>query len=293
MLEGISTLFVSESVWIFEKVITELWLEIWGPIISQRTVVGSQESIGAVLGLPGYPQLGRAWPEELDLVTRVKDGCLVNLRRRSGWHRSWRRGSSSGRAGWGWAASTPPTSCLRERGPSGFLGLPTSRYQFPPAALYVMMCWRSFPPNFCRFSPSSQALVYYMINETQWYLSLFVACFSVSLSHDHMAECAHVSWCPCIDITHGKSFLGDWTRPTVSHNIVPPLSWMPGRYMIYAGDNLQTMGSQEAGWGGWGCQRRTIILSYGVDLSEQACTFSAGATWGSKREHELFLKINF
>ena len=79
MLEGISTLFVSESVWIFEKVITELWLEIWGPIISQRTVVGSQESIGAVLGLPGYPQLGRAWPEELDLVTRVKDGMGVWL----------------------------------------------------------------------------------------------------------------------------------------------------------------------------------------------------------------------
>ena len=144
----------------------------------------------------GAPWVPSAWQSLSRRIGKRWHGCLVNLRRRSGWHRSWRRGSSSGRAGWGWAASTPPTSCLRERGPSGFLGLPTSRYQFQPGAPYVMMCRRSFPPNFCRFSPSSQALVYYMINETRWYL--FVACFSVSLSHDHMAECAHVSWCPCI-----------------------------------------------------------------------------------------------
>ena len=92
-------LLFSETVWIFEKVITGLWLEIWGPIISQRTVVGSQESIGAVLGLPGYPQLGRAWAEELDLVTRVKDGMDVWLspgaKRSRPWHDRQGRPSSA------------------------------------------------------------------------------------------------------------------------------------------------------------------------------------------------------
>ena len=34
--------------------------EIWGPIVGEGAIVGSKEGIGAVLGLPGHPQLGRA-----------------------------------------------------------------------------------------------------------------------------------------------------------------------------------------------------------------------------------------
>ena len=48
-------------------------------------------------------------------------------RRRSGRRRSWRRGFSSGKAGSGWLASTPPPCGPRGPAPVGFAGLPASR----------------------------------------------------------------------------------------------------------------------------------------------------------------------
>ena len=34
--------------------------EIWGPIVGEGAIVGSEKGIGAKLGLPWHPQLGRA-----------------------------------------------------------------------------------------------------------------------------------------------------------------------------------------------------------------------------------------
>ena len=59
--------------------------EIWGPVVSEGAVVGSKEGIGAVLGLPGHPQLGRARREEVDRGGVREEFSPVGERGGGGW----------------------------------------------------------------------------------------------------------------------------------------------------------------------------------------------------------------
>ena len=51
---------------IFERLPITVWSELWGAIVSEGAIMGSEEGICTELGLPGHPEVGRAGREEVD-----------------------------------------------------------------------------------------------------------------------------------------------------------------------------------------------------------------------------------
>ena len=153
--------------------------EIWGPIKSEGAIVGPEEGIGAVLGLPGHPQLGRARREEVDCRGVREEFSPVGERGGGGW------------------------PVLLQH------AVPVNRDQ-----------------SGSRDHLQAIALID-MVLDSLWRLHNNMG---IALTYLCQAKCFSISFCAVVWNAHG-------------------------RQMIFAGDNLQTMG-EPRGWlgGGWGAR---------------------------------------